>query len=186
MMPCISPLLRKNKHFFSFEGQEMKSKSVTVGVWWCSVEAFSFFFQDWCLYCCVVSLDCLHFHVPFCIYTNEWVKWESQTMACSRWGSSSHLLTFFVSENYCLVPFFYYICQNSKHIFFLSYFSGERGSGKSEASKQITRHLTCRSGSSRPIFDSKFKHVSHWFQLETMVGSEKSDCKQKGRHLNRL
>ncbi|XFG05711.1 hypothetical protein AB1E19_009335 [Capra hircus] len=37
--------------------------------------------------------------------------------------------------------------------------SGERGSGKSEASKQITRHLTCRSGSSRPIFDSKFKHA---------------------------
>uniref|UniRef100_A0A8C9CB59 Unconventional myosin-XVI n=1 Tax=Phocoena sinus TaxID=42100 RepID=A0A8C9CB59_PHOSS len=37
--------------------------------------------------------------------------------------------------------------------------SGERGSGKSEASKQIMRHLACRSGSSRPIFDSKFKHV---------------------------
>ncbi|XP_070435372.1 unconventional myosin-XVI isoform X3 [Equus przewalskii] len=37
--------------------------------------------------------------------------------------------------------------------------SGERGSGKSEASKQIIRHLACRSGSSRPIFDSKFKHV---------------------------
>ncbi|KAB0403759.1 hypothetical protein E2I00_007929 [Balaenoptera physalus] len=36
---------------------------------------------------------------------------------------------------------------------------GERGSGKSEASKQIMRHLACRSGSSRPIFDSKFKHV---------------------------
>nr|XP_045370694.1 unconventional myosin-XVI [Camelus bactrianus] len=38
--------------------------------------------------------------------------------------------------------------------------SGERGSGKSEASKQITRHLTCRSGASRPMFDSKFKHVT--------------------------
>ncbi|XP_039082589.1 unconventional myosin-XVI [Hyaena hyaena] len=37
--------------------------------------------------------------------------------------------------------------------------SGERGSGKSEASKQIMRHLTCRSGFSRPMFDSKFKHV---------------------------
>ncbi|XP_016059297.1 PREDICTED: unconventional myosin-XVI-like, partial [Miniopterus natalensis] len=37
--------------------------------------------------------------------------------------------------------------------------SGERGSGKTEASKQIMRHLTCRSGASRPIFDSKFKHV---------------------------
>uniref|UniRef100_A0A673UDP9 Unconventional myosin-XVI n=1 Tax=Suricata suricatta TaxID=37032 RepID=A0A673UDP9_SURSU len=37
--------------------------------------------------------------------------------------------------------------------------SGERGSGKSEASKQILRHLTCRSGYSRPMFESKFKHV---------------------------
>ncbi|XP_024900770.1 unconventional myosin-XVI isoform X2 [Pteropus alecto] len=37
--------------------------------------------------------------------------------------------------------------------------SGERGSGKSEASKQIMRHLTCRSSTSRPIFDSKFKHA---------------------------
>lgn len=166
----------------------MKSKSVTVGgLVMLSWERFSFFFQDWCLYCCVVSLDCLHFHVPFCICTlMSESSGESQTMACSGWGSSSHLLTFFVSENYCLVPFFYYICQNSKHIFFLSYFEWRRGSGKSEASKQITRHLTCRSGSSRPIFDSEFKHVSHWFQLETMVGSEKSDCKQKGRHLNRL
>ncbi|XP_008591011.1 PREDICTED: unconventional myosin-XVI-like, partial [Galeopterus variegatus] len=38
-------------------------------------------------------------------------------------------------------------------------FIGERGSGKSEASKQIVRHLTCRSGSSRALFDSRFKHV---------------------------
>ncbi|XP_007451345.1 PREDICTED: unconventional myosin-XVI-like [Lipotes vexillifer] len=37
--------------------------------------------------------------------------------------------------------------------------SSERGSGKAETSKQIMRHLACRSGSSRPIFDSKFKHV---------------------------
>ncbi|XP_008066693.1 unconventional myosin-XVI-like, partial [Carlito syrichta] len=37
--------------------------------------------------------------------------------------------------------------------------SGERGSGKSEASKQIMRHLTCRSGSSRAILDSRLKHV---------------------------
>ncbi|KAM7110857.1 unconventional myosin-XVI isoform 2-T3 [Molossus nigricans] len=37
--------------------------------------------------------------------------------------------------------------------------SGERGSGKTEASKQIMRHLTYRSGTSRPIFDSKFKHA---------------------------
>ncbi|XP_066236665.1 unconventional myosin-XVI isoform X1 [Saccopteryx leptura] len=38
--------------------------------------------------------------------------------------------------------------------------SGERGSGKTEASKQIMRHLTCRSGTSRPVFDSKFKFVT--------------------------
>ncbi|KAM6180423.1 unconventional myosin-XVI [Erethizon dorsatum] len=37
--------------------------------------------------------------------------------------------------------------------------SGERGSGKSEASKQIVRHLTCRSLSSRPLLDSRFRHV---------------------------
>ncbi|XP_074185618.1 unconventional myosin-XVI isoform X2 [Rhinolophus sinicus] len=37
--------------------------------------------------------------------------------------------------------------------------SGERGSGKSEASKQIMRHLTCRSGTNKPVFDSKFKHA---------------------------
>ncbi|XP_058132419.1 unconventional myosin-XVI isoform X3 [Dasypus novemcinctus] len=37
--------------------------------------------------------------------------------------------------------------------------SGERGSGKSEASKQIMRHLICRSGLSRSLFDSKFEHV---------------------------
>lgn len=49
------------------------------------------------------------------------------------------------------------------------YFSGERGSGKSEASKQIMRHLTCRSSTSRSIFDSKFKHVSALFGLENML-----------------
>ena len=180
------PVTQKKQAFFFIRGSRNEEQISDRRVWWCSAEAFSFFFQDWCLYCCVVSLDCLHFHAPFCIYTNEWVKWESQTMACSRWGSSSHLLTFFVSENYCLAPFFTIFAKTVSIYFFLSYFSGERGSGKSEASKQITRHLTCRSGSSRPIFDSKFKHVSHWFQLETMVGSEKSDCRQKGRHLNRL
>uniref|UniRef100_A0A2R9AJD2 Unconventional myosin-XVI n=1 Tax=Pan paniscus TaxID=9597 RepID=A0A2R9AJD2_PANPA len=37
--------------------------------------------------------------------------------------------------------------------------SGERGSGKSEASKQIIRHLTCRAGASRATLDSRFKHV---------------------------
>ncbi|VTJ91141.1 Hypothetical predicted protein, partial [Marmota monax] len=38
--------------------------------------------------------------------------------------------------------------------------SGERGSGKSEASKQIMRHLTFRSDSSRAAFDARFKHVT--------------------------
>uniref|UniRef100_A0A8D2AT79 Unconventional myosin-XVI n=1 Tax=Sciurus vulgaris TaxID=55149 RepID=A0A8D2AT79_SCIVU len=38
--------------------------------------------------------------------------------------------------------------------------SGERGSGKSEASSQIMRHLTFRSDSSRAAFDSRFKHVT--------------------------
>nr|XP_045001828.1 unconventional myosin-XVI isoform X2 [Jaculus jaculus] len=38
--------------------------------------------------------------------------------------------------------------------------SGERGSGKSEASKQIVRHLTCRASSHRAMFDSKFQHVN--------------------------
>uniref|UniRef100_A0A8C6RHG4 Myosin XVI n=1 Tax=Nannospalax galili TaxID=1026970 RepID=A0A8C6RHG4_NANGA len=37
--------------------------------------------------------------------------------------------------------------------------SGERGSGKTEASKQIVRHLTCRTSSSRAMFDSRFKHA---------------------------
>ncbi|KAM4863888.1 unconventional myosin-XVI [Urocitellus parryii] len=38
--------------------------------------------------------------------------------------------------------------------------SGERGSGKSEASKQIMRHLAFRSDSSRAAFDARFKHVT--------------------------
>uniref|UniRef100_A0A8C2UY31 Myosin XVI n=1 Tax=Chinchilla lanigera TaxID=34839 RepID=A0A8C2UY31_CHILA len=37
--------------------------------------------------------------------------------------------------------------------------SGERGSGKSEASKQIVRHLTCRSVSGRALLDSRFRHA---------------------------
>ncbi|XP_055464442.1 unconventional myosin-XVI isoform X2 [Psammomys obesus] len=37
--------------------------------------------------------------------------------------------------------------------------SGERGSGKTQASKQIMRHLTSRAGSSRTMFDSRFKHA---------------------------
>uniref|UniRef100_A0A8C3IGH4 Myosin XVI n=1 Tax=Chrysemys picta bellii TaxID=8478 RepID=A0A8C3IGH4_CHRPI len=38
--------------------------------------------------------------------------------------------------------------------------SGESGSGKTEACKQIVKHLTCRSNSSRSTFDSKIKHVN--------------------------
>uniref|UniRef100_A0A7N4NU45 Myosin XVI n=1 Tax=Sarcophilus harrisii TaxID=9305 RepID=A0A7N4NU45_SARHA len=38
--------------------------------------------------------------------------------------------------------------------------SGESGSGKSEASKQIVRHLTCRSSSSKCLFDYKIKNVN--------------------------
>uniref|UniRef100_A0A286XUV3 Myosin XVI n=1 Tax=Cavia porcellus TaxID=10141 RepID=A0A286XUV3_CAVPO len=37
--------------------------------------------------------------------------------------------------------------------------SGERGSGKSEACKQIVRHLTCRSASSRALLDTRLRHV---------------------------
>lgn len=58
-------------------------------------------------------------------------------------------------------------------------FSGERGSGKSEASKQIMQHLTCRSGSSRPVFDSKFKHVSFLLVLENMLNQEKCSLQLK-------
>ncbi|NXD09668.1 MYO16 protein, partial [Nothocercus nigrocapillus] len=38
--------------------------------------------------------------------------------------------------------------------------SGESGSGKTEACKQIVKHLTCRAGSSRNTFDTKIKHVN--------------------------
>ncbi|XP_023570968.1 unconventional myosin-XVI [Octodon degus] len=37
--------------------------------------------------------------------------------------------------------------------------SGERGSGKSEASKQIVRHLTCRSVACSAVLESRFRHV---------------------------
>lgn len=42
----------------------------------------------------------------------------------------------------------------------LSSCSGESGSGKTEACKQIVKHLTCRASSSRNAFDTKIKHVS--------------------------
>uniref|UniRef100_A0A8C3GLI8 Myosin XVI n=1 Tax=Cairina moschata TaxID=8855 RepID=A0A8C3GLI8_CAIMO len=38
--------------------------------------------------------------------------------------------------------------------------SGESGSGKTEACKQIVKHLTCRASSSRSTFDTKIKHVN--------------------------
>uniref|UniRef100_G1NPS6 Myosin XVI n=1 Tax=Meleagris gallopavo TaxID=9103 RepID=G1NPS6_MELGA len=38
--------------------------------------------------------------------------------------------------------------------------SGESGSGKTEACKQIVKHLTCRSSSGRSTFDAKIKHVN--------------------------
>ncbi|XP_054049454.1 unconventional myosin-XVI isoform X2 [Rissa tridactyla] len=38
--------------------------------------------------------------------------------------------------------------------------SGESGSGKTEACKQIVKHLTCRASSSRNTFDTKIKHVN--------------------------
>ncbi|XP_034376254.2 unconventional myosin-XVI isoform X1 [Arvicanthis niloticus] len=37
--------------------------------------------------------------------------------------------------------------------------SGERGSGKTQASKQIMKHLTSRASSSCTMFDSRFKHA---------------------------
>ncbi|XP_075842248.1 unconventional myosin-XVI isoform X1 [Microtus pennsylvanicus] len=37
--------------------------------------------------------------------------------------------------------------------------SGERGSGKTQASKQIMRHLMGRASSTRTMFDSRFKHA---------------------------
>lgn len=42
----------------------------------------------------------------------------------------------------------------------LSSCSGESGSGKTEACKQIVKHLTCRASCSRNTFDTKIKHVS--------------------------
>uniref|UniRef100_A0A672TVC4 Myosin XVI n=1 Tax=Strigops habroptila TaxID=2489341 RepID=A0A672TVC4_STRHB len=38
--------------------------------------------------------------------------------------------------------------------------SGESGSGKTEACKQIVKHLTCRASSSRNTFDTQIKHVN--------------------------
>ncbi|XP_026701573.1 unconventional myosin-XVI [Athene cunicularia] len=38
--------------------------------------------------------------------------------------------------------------------------SGESGSGKTEACKQIVKHLACRASSSRNTFDTKIKHVN--------------------------
>lgn len=50
--------------------------------------------------------------------------------------------------------------------------SGESGSGKTEACKQIVKHLTCRASSSRSTFDTKIKHVSSI--LNTWVEQDKT------------
>ncbi|XP_030669541.1 unconventional myosin-XVI [Nomascus leucogenys] len=57
----------------------------------------------------------------------------------------------------CVERAFHQLFQEQRPQCFI--LSGERGSGKSEASKQIIRHLTCRAGSSRATLDSRFKHV---------------------------
>ncbi|KAM6178583.1 unconventional myosin-XVI [Rhynchocyon petersi] len=79
-----------------------------------------------------------------------------------------------VSQLYCsstgklcsaLPPHIFSCAERAFHQLFLEQrpqcfiLSGERGSGKSEASKQIMRHLTCRSISSKGLLESKFKHV---------------------------
>nr|XP_045233356.1 unconventional myosin-XVI isoform X6 [Macaca fascicularis] len=57
----------------------------------------------------------------------------------------------------CVERAFHQLFQEQRPQCFI--LSGERGSGKSEASKQIIRHLTCRAASSRAMLDSRFKHV---------------------------
>ncbi|XP_054302915.2 unconventional myosin-XVI isoform X1 [Pongo pygmaeus] len=57
----------------------------------------------------------------------------------------------------CVERAFHQLFQEQRPQCFI--LSGERGSGKSEASKQIIRHLTCRAGCSRATLDSRFKHV---------------------------
>ncbi|KAL0614912.1 Unconventional myosin-XVI, partial [Plecturocebus cupreus] len=57
---------------------------------------------------------------------------------------------------------------------------GERGSGKSEASKQIIRHLTCRAGSSRAVLDSRFKH--HFGRLRRVDHLRSAVRHQPGQH----
>ncbi|EHH29118.1 Unconventional myosin-16 [Macaca mulatta] len=56
----------------------------------------------------------------------------------------------------CVERAFHQLFQEQRPQCFI--LSGERGSGKSEASKQIIRHLTCRAASSRAMLDSRFKH----------------------------
>uniref|UniRef100_A0A2K5DUK4 Myosin XVI n=1 Tax=Aotus nancymaae TaxID=37293 RepID=A0A2K5DUK4_AOTNA len=57
----------------------------------------------------------------------------------------------------CVERAFHQLFQEQRTQCFI--LSGERGSGKSEASKQIIRHLTCRAGPIRAVLDSRFKHV---------------------------
>lgn len=68
----------------------------------------------------------------------------------------------------------------STYVSFVFSLSGERGSGKSEASKQIVRHLTCRSSSSRALFDSRFKHVSFLSGPEYDIKQREGIYKQAG------
>ncbi|XP_017357234.1 unconventional myosin-XVI isoform X2 [Cebus imitator] len=58
----------------------------------------------------------------------------------------------------CVERAFHQLFQEQRAQCFI--LSGERGSGKSEASKQIIRHLTCRAGPIRAVLDSRFKHVT--------------------------
>ncbi|XP_023408960.2 unconventional myosin-XVI [Loxodonta africana] len=81
------------------------------------------------------------------------------TMVSQLYSSSSGRLSS------SLPPHIFSCAERAFHQLFLEQrpqcfiLSGERGSGKSEASKQIMRHLSCRPGSSRGVLDSKFKHV---------------------------
>lgn len=68
------------------------------------------------------------------------------------------------SENY--LWFFFSNFLASDLVFPLFSRSGERGSGKTQASKQIMRHLTGRASSTRAMFDSRFKHVSALWVVE--------------------
>ncbi|EMP39477.1 Myosin-XVI [Chelonia mydas] len=54
--------------------------------------------------------------------------------------------------------------------------NGERGSGKTEACKQIVKHLTCRSSSSRCTFDSKVNCILEAFGHAKTTLNDLSSC----------